>query len=370
MDTPTEGTRLLNPPQSTENPSNDGNNSNSGAPKKNGLLHKVLKVGIVLIVVAAVTVYYFIFVAPYESTDDAFIAAHTVAMAPQVAGRVQSLLVDDNQEVKAGDLLVQIDPRDYQAALDLQRANLTAARSELAQANAQVATDEAKVDQEKAHVVSAEAEAERADADEKQYRGVGELGVSKSQIDLAVRQSRSSDAAADAARAKQLAAESQVILDKAAVQTAAAKIQQNEASVRQAELNLSYTQITATESGFVTHRTVEIGDYIETGQELLAIVPEKVWIVANFKESLLKHMRPGQTVEARVDAYPKVKFTGHVDSIQHGSGANFSLLPPENATGNYVKVVQRIPVKIVLDKIPNGYVIGPGMSVVPKVTVK
>jgi membrane fusion protein (multidrug efflux system) len=233
-----------------------------------------------------------------------------------------------------------------------------------------VATDEARVEQEKANVVAAVAEAERAAADKKRYMGVGEIGVSESQIDLAVRQSRSSDAAVDAARARQLAAESQVTLDKAMVQTSAAKIEQNEASVRQAELNLSYTQVKAPASGFVTHRTVEIGAYFEPGEAMMAIVPKQVWIVANFKESQLKHMRPRQPVEVRVDAYPSVKFTGYVDSIQHGSGANFSLLPPENATGNYVKVVQRVPVKIVLDESSSNYVIGPGMSVDPKVTIK
>jgi membrane fusion protein (multidrug efflux system) len=148
-------------------------------------------------------------------------------------------------------------------------------------------------------------------------------------------------------------------------------VQQAEARLRQAELNLSYTQVTAPEAGYVTHRTVEQGAYVDVGQSLLAIVPKQVWVVANFKETQLKHMRAGQPATVQVDAYPQSKFTGHVDSIQAGSGAKFSLFPPENATGNYVKVAQRVPVKIVFDEDPNTQLaLGPGMSVVPTVRVK
>ncbi len=196
------------------------------------------------------------------------------------------------------------------------------------------------------------------------------MAISASQLDLAGTKARSAAAQVDAAQNKELAAEAQSALDKASIQTAAAEVQSSEAAVHQAELNLSYTQVKAPEAGYVTHRTVEAGAYVQTGQALLAIVPHQVWVVANFKETQLTDMRPGQPVEVRVDAYPQIKFTGHVDSIQRGSGASFSLLPPENASGNYVKVVQRVPVKIVLDKVsdPN-IVLGPGMSVVPEVRV-
>jgi len=279
--------------------------------------------------------------------------------------------VQDNQEVRPGDVLVQIDPSDYQAKLDQERANLAAAQSRLEQAKAQSAADRAKVAQEKANVIAAEAEAKRATADLKRYLAVGRLGVSESQIDLASAQSRSSDAAVDAARDKELAAEAQVVLDKASIQTSAAEVQKNEAAVRQAELDLSYTQVKAPEAGYVTHRTVEAGAYVQTGQSLLALVPHQVWVVANFKETQLAHMRPGQPVEVSIDAYPKIKLKGQVDSIQRGSGASFSLLPPENASGNYVKVVQRVPVKIVLNNPSDGrQVLGPGMSVEPEVRVK
>src|SRR5262249_39316083 len=154
------------------------------------------------------------------------------------------------------------------------------------------------------------------------------------------------------------------------IATAEANIGQNKAAVRQADLNLSYTKVTAPEAGRVTRRVVERGNYIQPGQSLLAIVPKNIWVIANYKETQLTHMRPGQPVTVEVDAYPQFKFKGHVDSIQHGAGARFSLFPPENATGNYIKVVQRVPVKIVLDDASQSdLALGPGMSVVPKVRV-
>jgi membrane fusion protein, multidrug efflux system len=351
----------------------NGANSHSatnGAPKKNNRRRNLIVGAAALLVSLATGIYYYEFVAPYESTDDAFIEAHVTPIAPQVAGRVAQLLVKDNQEVNKGDVLFQIDPSDYQAALDQARANLTAAQSRLEQANAQYTVDQAKVGQEKANVVAAEAEAKQAEADYKRYQAVGDQGISASELDLAGTKARSSSAEVDAARDKELAAEAQAALDKSSIQTAAAEVQRNEAAVRQAELNLSYTQVKAPEAGYVTHRTVEAGAYVQPGQALLAIVPHQVWVVANFKETQLTDMRPGQPVSVKVDAYPQIKFTGHVDSIQRGSGASFSLLPPENASGNYVKVVQRVPVKIVLDKVPDANVVlGPGMSVEPEVKV-
>ena len=157
----------------------------------------------------------------------------------------------------------------------------------------------------------------------------------------------------------------------AGVETAIAAVQQAEARLQQAELNLSYTTVVAPEDGRVTRRVVEKGAYIQPGQSLMAIVPPRYWVVANFKEIELTHMRVGQPVEIEVDAYPDCKLKGHVESIQSGAGARFSLFPPENATGKYIKVVQRVPVKILFDELPeNDLALGPGMSVVPKVRVK
>jgi len=348
----------------------NGQSSSNGTPKKNKRRRHFVAGIAALVIGLATGVYYLEYIAPFESTDDAFIEAHVVPVAPQVAGRVAQLLVKDNQAVKRGQALLQIDPRDYQAQLDQANANLAAAQSRLKQANAQFAADQARVGQEKANVVAAVAEAKQAESDYKRYQAVGDLGVSASQLDLADTRARSAAAEVDAARNKELAAEAQASLDQASIQTGAAEVQKNQAAVQLAQLNLSYTQVKAPEAGYVTHRTVETGAYVQPGQALLAIVPKHVWVVANFKETQLTHMRPGQPVQVEVDAYPHVKFIGHVDSIQHGSGASFSLLPPENASGNYVKVVQRVPVKIVLDNTshPN-VVLGPGMSVEPEVRV-
>lgn len=347
------------------------NNGDSATPKKNNRRRSIV-IGIAALAAAvAVGTYYLEFVAPYESTDDAFIESHVTPIAPQVAGRVEELLVRDNQFVNAGDVLVQIDPSDYQAKLDQERANLSSDKSRLGQANAQLTVDQAKVEQQKANVIAAEAEAKRADADSKRYEAIGTSGVSESQIDLANTQARSADAQVTVAQNKEVAAESQVTLDQANIGTASAAVKGSEAAVRQAELDLSYTQVRAHESGYVTHRTVETDAYVQPGEALLAIVPKNVWVVANFKETQLNHMRPGQPVTLRVDAYPGTKFAGHVDSIQAGAGARFSLLPPENASGNYVKVVQRVPVKIALDNAADTqHILGPGMSVVPEVRVK
>lgn len=314
--------------------------------------------------------YYWFFLRPYETTDDAFIAADIIPVAPQVPGQVAELLVRDNQWVRQGDLLVQIDPRNYEHQLAQARANLAAARTRLEQAKAQVVADEAKVQEEQANLVSNQSEAQRAQADFERYQSLQAPAVSRSQLDLATTQARSSSAAVNVAESRTKAAQAQVDLSKAAVETANAEIEGDEAAVRQAELQLSYTKVTAPGDGFVTHRTVQAGAYVQIGQALLALVPSNLYVIANFKETQLEKMRPGQPVTIRVDAFPHHDFRGHVDSLQRGSGAQFSLLPPENATGNYVKVVQRVPVKILFNPPadPNLH-IGPGMSVVPSVNV-
>jgi membrane fusion protein (multidrug efflux system) len=195
--------------------------------------------------------------------------------------------------------------------------------------------------------------------------------VSKSAFDLAQAQARSADADLESARSQVKAAQAQEALSKAAVETATAAVQQAQAKMQQAELNLSYTKIIAPVDARVTARTVEVGNYVQPGQALLALVPTNLWVTANFKETQLTDMRAGQQVELSVDAYPNRKFKGNVDSLQAGTGARFSLLPPENAVGNYVKVVQRVPVKIVFDEtLPTNLDIAPGMSVEPKVKVK
>ena len=251
----------------------------------------------------------------HETTDDAFIDVHTVSVAPKVAGHVAIVHADDNQLVKTGDVLVEIDPRDFQVALAQAKANLA---------------------KDKATKMQAELNEKRA------------LDLFNQKV-ISTQERDTNVATADSSRAS---------------------VQADEAGVEQAELNLGYTKIRAPIDGYVTKEAVAIGDYLQVGQALMALVPPRVWIIANFKETQLRNMRPGQPVTISVDAYAGFKLQGRVDSIQAGSGAAFSLLPPENATGNYVKVVQRVPVKIVLDgQQQMQRTLGPGMSVVPSVTV-
>jgi len=353
----------------------NGDENPTGSPPNKGTvqisLRKILAAAAALVAALAAGVYYFQFVLPYESTDNAFIEGYVIPMASQVSGRVAELQVTDNQAVKQGEVILKIDPRDYEASLAQARADLAAAHSRVDQAKAQVNASEAKVAQAQATVVAAAAENQRAAYDLKRYQSVDSTAVSKSSFDSAQSQARSASANLEAARSQAKAAEADVALSTAGVETASAAVQQAEAKLRQAELNLSYTQVTAPEDGRVTRRVVEQGAYIQPGQALMAIVPRHYWVIANFKEIQLTHMRPGQPVEVEVDAYPGRAFKGHVESIQNGAGARFSLFPPENATGNYIKVVQRVPVKIVLDDLPgNELALGPGMSVVPKVHVK
>jgi len=367
----TPDNRMAIDPENVAEKLTEARNGSLPSPKRRNRSRVVIALAALAVAVAvAPAAYYVEFVAPYESTDDAFIETDVTPIAPQVAGRVARLLVQDNQEVQQGEVLLEIDPRDFQAALDQAKANLAAAKSRLDQANTQLAVDQAKVGQEKANVTAVEAEAKRAEADLKRFQAVGRFAVSQSQLDLAETQARSSAAQVDVARNKELAAEAQAALDRANIETATAEIQKNGAALRQAELDLSYTRVTAPVSGLVTHRTVQVGAYIQPGQALLALVPRNVWVVANFKETQLTRIRPGQPVAVKVDAYPRIEFKGHVDSIQSGAGARFSLLPPENASGNYVKVVQRVPVKIALDNFADAkYVLGPGMSVEPEIRV-
>jgi len=251
----------------------------------------------------------------HETTDDAFIDVHFVSVAPKIAGRVAVVHVDDNQLVKKGDTLIEIDPRDFQVAL--------------AQAKANLAKDKAT-------------QIQAATTEKRAVNLFGRNVISNQDRDSSVAASQSSKAAVEA----------------------------DEAAVEQAKLNLSYTKITAPIDGYVTKEAVTTGDYVQVGQALMSLVPPRVWVIANFKETQLRNMGPGQPVNISVDAYPSLNLRGHVDSIQAGSGAAFTLLPPENATGNYVKVVQRVPVKIVLDEEQQVQrVLGPGMSVVPTVAV-
>jgi membrane fusion protein (multidrug efflux system) len=322
----------------------------------------------------------------HESTDDAFLDGDVISIAPKVPGQVKKVPVKSNQTVKAGDLLVEIDPRDLAVQLEQKRAALNAARAnlDLLKANfelrrAQIGTAEATTKQSTAEVAAAEATAEKARADLKRAEElIGNHTISPQEYDSGKATATAADANLKAARERTVSDQSKVTEAKAQVETSRkaldwgeAQVHQSESDVQAAELNLSYARVTAPADGYVTKKAVENGDYIQVGQKLIALVPSDLYVTANFKESQLEHIRPGQPVRITVDSVEGRAFAGHVDSIMAGSGARFSLLPPENAVGNYVKVVQRIPVKILFDEpVEAGHVLGPGMSVVPVVKVK
>lgn len=279
----------------------------------------------------------------YKSTDDAYVEGHIITIAPRVAGPVENLYIDDNQFVKKGDLLLKIDPNDYEVKLKQTSAKLEEARAVL------VGTEN--------KIVKTKSELDFAKNDSERFTKMFSKGISSKQ-DFEVSQTRLTAAQSDSNAAKALQDET------------TAQIKRLEAEKEQDELNLSYTKIYAPEDGLITHRTVEQGNYVQVAQPLFSIVPKKVWVVANFKETQVANMKKGQKVTIKIDAYGNKKFNGVVDSIQMASGAKASLFPPENAVGSYVKIVQRIPVKITFTDDISEYNIIPGMSVVPTVKVK
>ena len=422
------------------------NNAQAKQPRKSAA--QLAGIGLAVIAAVAGGLYY-LHSRHYESTDNAFIEGDVIQVSPRISGQVLHVYVQDNQHVNRGELLAEIDARDYEARAAEARAHLadTAAKVDGAQSNllltstvtnavltqtgaaagaageqvkilqARVVEDaaairaaEAAMRQAEAQQSAAQAEASRAAEDGVRYRALyARDEVSKQQLDRVETLARSTAAAQEAAsqateatkahlaqaRAAEVStqaalrqAEQQVVqaqgrvseaksapqqieVRHADVSSLLAQVDQQSASVQQAELALSYTRIYAPESGYITRKSVEPGDFVQTGQPLVALVSDRLWVVANFKETQLTRMRPGQPVTLKLDAFPQLRLRGHVESFQSGTGAYFSLLPAENATGNYVKVVQRVPVKIVLDEAPPaGYRIGPGMSVEPEVKVR
>jgi membrane fusion protein (multidrug efflux system) len=387
----------------------------------------------VLVIIAAIV---WLMSRGHESTDDAQIDGHITQIAARVGGPIVKVAVDNNDKVQAGALLVQIDPRDYQVALERARAELADAQAQAAaaragvpiarvearsgvstaaggvqEAEAGIGSADQQIQAAQANLVAAqarqrerEATATKAARDVERLRGLVQKDeISQQQFDAAV-------AAADAAKANVDAAKSDVVAAQAAIavaqqksaqaragatqaraglasaQTAPqqlqvtqsraaaaeARVQQAQAALKQAELNLQYTTVKAPSTGVVSRKSVEIGQVVQAGQPLLALVDlQDVWVTANFKETQLNEMRPGQRAVVEVDALGGKEFHGHIDSIAAATGAKFSLLPPENATGNYVKVVQRVPVKIVFEpgQDPN-HLLRPGMSVTPTVYVR
>ncbi len=380
---------------------------------------KVAAPAAAIVLVAAIAGLYSLS-AGWESTDDAQIDGYVNPISSRVGGTITNVYVDDNQYVKAGTLLVQIDPKDYRVALDSAQATLdndqataaasrvsvpltaistsnviTSAEADVDHARAGVSVAEKQLAAAQASLAGAEANQAKAQDDVTRYKLlVAKQEIAERQYTQAVETEKGSAAAVDAARAAVEAARDQVIqaqsklgqataalgtartgpqqvlIQKSHALASAALVEKAKAAVEQARLNLDYTRIVAPVDGIVAKRSAQVGEYVAPGQQLLAIVPvEDIWVTANFKETQLKSMRPGQPVRVYVDAFDR-DFTGHVESLAGGTGAIFSLLPPENATGNYVKVVQRVPVRIRFDQGQDPeHQLRPGMSVEPKVKV-
>jgi membrane fusion protein (multidrug efflux system) len=398
---------------------------------------KGFRIGLALVVLAALgTFAWFYLNAARESTDDAQVEAHVTPIAARVGGTVVESPIPDNQQVEAGTVLVRLDPRDYEIAVDRAKADLAdaeasalAAQSAVpvtsATATGNLSTAEGSVEQSQASIDQAQRELEQAQArlntaqsrlreveanatktsrDVERLRGLlAKDEVPQQQFDAAVAAAEVQHATVDSSKSMIAEAEAgvqmaqskvmgaraggqqaraglksaqsapqQVATARARAASAQARVQQAKAALAQAEMNLQYTVVKAPVKGTVSRKSAEPGQVVQPGQPLMALVPlEAVWITANFKETQLKDMRPGQRATISVDAYGGKEYSGKVDSIAAATGARFSLLPPENATGNFVKVVQRVPVKIVLDPGQDAeQVLRPGMSVMPTVYTK
>ena len=308
----------------------------------------------------------------HETTDDAFIDGNASQIAAQAAGRVSHLYVNDNQFVHRGDPLVDIATADIDAKVDQAKAGVLTAQSQAQQAVAQVEGQKANAAQAAATARQAEAEYTNAQQDLARFKGVDPDAVSRQQYDQAVAQARSAKAKLDAAHATEGTAQAQVKAAQANVGVAQAQVATAQADLETANIQLGYAHVVAPIDGRVTKRAVDVGNVISIGQPILAIVSDDLWVTANYKETQLKKMRVNQAVTIRIDAVPDVKFAAHVQSFQRAAGSYFSALPAENATGNYVKVTQRVPVKIVFDHPEElqKYNVGPGLSVKPSVSVE
>jgi membrane fusion protein (multidrug efflux system) len=307
------------------------------------------------------------------STDDAYVQADNVTIAPRVSGYIDAMLVGDNEMVKTGQVLARIDDRDFKVALDQARADVTAAEAAVASKQASLDMQQSIIDGAQATVDVDQANQTFAEQDDRRYASLADTGYGTLQN---AQQAASRIAAARATVARDAAslvtATKQVDLLKADLAQAKATLAHDQAVQRQAEVNLSYTTITAPASGVVGNRTLRVGQYVQAGAQLVAIVPTSaVYVIANFKETQLTDVRPGQPAEIGVDMFPGVVAHGRVDSLAPASGQEFALLPPDNATGNFTKIVQRIPVKITLDPgSPLADQLRPGMSVYPTIETR
>jgi membrane fusion protein (multidrug efflux system) len=348
----------------------------TGVPAKKLNLRKMLLTGAALLALTGAAWYGYDYwtVGQYlVSTDDAYVQADNTTIAPKVSGYLHDVLVGDNERVKAGQVLARIDDRDFKVALDQAKADVAAARAAITSKQAQLDVQQAVINAAKATVDVAEATATFAAQENKRYTDLASTGYGSVQN---AQQAQSRIASAQAAiqrdTANLVSAEKQVELLKAEIVQAEAALARTQALQNQAELNLSYTTITSPIDGVVGNRTLRVGQYVQAGTQLMSLVPaDGAYVVANYKETQLTDVREGQPVELEIDTYPGKKVHGHVDSIAPASGQEFALLPPDNATGNFTKIVQRIPVKILLDGGNNPQIaLRPGMSVIPTIATR
>jgi membrane fusion protein, multidrug efflux system len=329
-----------------------------------------IAVSAIAIIVAAIggTVWY-LHSRHYANTDDAFIDGRPIYVNLQVTGNIVAVPVTDNQIVKVGDLLVQIDDRDYRAAVDLAQAQIDQAQANVDNFSAQVYAQEAQIAQVQTQVVQAKATLEYSQQQNTRYQDLVQKGAGTVQrAEQAISDFQATTAALATAQAAKMVAERQITVLQAQRKNAQGQLAQAVAQKATADANLTRTQLRATADGRITRLTAAVGQLATQSQGVMVLVPLDVWVTANFKETQLADIRVGQPVDIKIDAFGR-SFPGHVNSVQSGSGTAFSLLPAQNATGNYVKVVQRIPVKITFDENPDVQ-LGPGMSVVPTVTVR
>jgi len=341
------------------------------APSAHGvrLTPRSFVTGTILFLLAGVGLYVYLPGFWQVSTDDAYVNAHVVSIVSKVSAYVSQLHVNDNSKVARDDLLLELDPRDFEVAVDIASAELKSAQANAQNIEAQIREQQAVVTETQSAVDGDHAVLDFAQQQLDRFKSLAATGsgtierLQQAESDAGERRAAMQHdlAALDAARAHQVVLETQLVQAKAA-------IERQQAALAQAQLNLGYTKIRASEAGSVANKTVEVGNYVQPGQVLFSIVPDTLYITANFKETQLTDVRPGQRVTIRVDAFPGLRLEGRVDSLQRGTGSEFALLPPENATGNFVKVVQRVPVKITFDD-PGEAIrwISPGMSVEAKI---
>jgi membrane fusion protein (multidrug efflux system) len=352
----TGGSQAASGSKDSAAPKNPGDAPEAGTPEPPRSKKPLIILAIVVVVLAIVGFIYWFVHRNQVATDDAYTDGNTVTMVPRVAGYVVGLYVDDNIRVKKGDLLVRLDARDYvtaraqaEAQLTLAKAQLTAAQNALVIAKVQYPAQLVAARAQRQAAVAAAAQAEAA---YRRQNAVDRRATTQENIDAANSQQISSAANVEGAAAQvTIAALVPEQIEQAAVTVAErrAQVEQAEAQLAQADLNLGYTEVRSPVDGFITLRSAQLGGYLTAGQTMFLIVTPEVWVTANFKESQIGRMRPGDRVDLGVDAYSSLNLHGHVQSIQYGSGSKFSAFPAENATGNYVKIVQRIPVKIVID---------------------